>query len=150
MLSNLTYHAWSRTTSTIEQLAAYRYDEFIVEMSGGAVLLAGAPVTPSLFGLVGATPALGRFFLPEDAPADNVVVLGDRLWRERFGGDVNVIGRGIVIDGKPRTIVGVTRPGFEFPVFEARRSDTSAALWTPLEVAQPSPDAVAGQRGRMI
>jgi putative ABC transport system permease protein len=148
MLSNLTYHAWSKSASTIDQLGAYRYDEYIVEMPGGAVRLIGAQVTPSLFSLVAASPALGRFFLPEDAPAESVVVLSDRLWRERFGGDVNVIGRGLVIDGKPRTIVGVARPGFEFPAFETRSRDTNA-LWTPLDVAQPSPDAVAGQRGRM-
>jgi putative ABC transport system permease protein len=151
MLSNLTYHAWSRSSSTIEQIAAYSYDEYTVEMPGGAVRLIGAPVTPSLFGLLDATPALGRFFLPEDARAgaDNVVVLSDRLWRERFGGDANIIGRSFVIDGRPRTIVGVARPGFEFPAFETRSGETNAPLWTPLEVAQPAPDAVAGQRGRM-
>src|SRR3954468_4097107 len=92
MLSNLSYHAWSRNAATIEQIAAYRYDELIVAMPGGAVRLVGAPVTPSLFGLVGATPALGRCFVPEDAAADNVVVLSDRLWRERFGGDVDIVG----------------------------------------------------------
>src|SRR5262249_30044812 len=94
---------------------------------------------------------LGRFFVPDDARAgaDNVVVLSDRLWRERFGADAGIIGRGIVIDGRPRTIVGVARPGFEFPAFQSRGGDTNAPLWTPLEVAQPSPDAVAGQRGRM-
>jgi putative ABC transport system permease protein len=149
MLSNLTYHAWSANASTIEQIGAYRYDEFIVEMPGGAVRLIGAQVTPSLFELVGATPALGRLFLPEDGPADNVVVLSDRLWRERFGSDASVIGRGIVIDGRPRTIVGVARPGFEFRTFEMRDNGSNAPMWTPLEVAQPSPDAVAGQRGRM-
>jgi putative ABC transport system permease protein len=149
MLSNLTYHAWSAGSSTIEQMAAYRYDEYTVEMPGGAVRLIGAPVTPSLFGLLGATPAIGRFFTPEDVPADNVLVLSDRLWRERFGADASVIGRGIVIDGKPRTIIGVARPGFDFPAFEVRGGDSEAPLWTPFEVAQPSADAVAGQRGRM-
>jgi hypothetical protein len=151
MLSNLTYHAWSSAPSTIEQFAGYSYAEYTVALPGGAVRLIGAPVTPSLFGLVGATPALGRFFLPEDARAgsDDVIVLSDRLWRERFGTDVQVVGRSVVVDGRPRTIVGVARSGFEFPVFEVRSTDHNALLWTPLEIAQPSPDAVAGPRGRM-
>jgi predicted permease len=151
MLSNLTYHAWARAPSTIEQFAGYSYAEYTVALPGGAVRLIGAPVTPSLFALVGATPALGRFFLPEDARAgeDNVVVLSDRLWRERFGTDVHIVGRSVVVDGRPRTIVGIARPGFEFPAFEVRSTDRNALLWTPLEIAQPSSDAVAGQRGRM-
>src|SRR4029450_10834239 len=127
MLSNLTYHAWSRSSSTIEQAAAYSYDEYTVEMPGGAIRLIGAPVTPSLFRLLDATPALGRFFLPEDARAgaDNVVVLSDRLWRERFGADANIVGRGFVIDGRPRTMIGVAKPGFEFPAFETRSNEVN-------------------------
>src|SRR5206468_10952125 len=102
------------------------------------------PVTPSVFALVGATPALGRFFRPEEARkgADGVLVLSDRGWRERFHADPSVVGRAIVVDGTPRTIVGVARPEFRFP-------DRNALVWTPLEVQQPSPDAVPGQRGRM-
>jgi putative ABC transport system permease protein len=101
-------------------------------------------VTPSLFALVGATPALGRFFRPEEGAkgADGVLVLSDRGWRERFNADPSVVGRGVAVDGRPCTIVGVARPGFRFP-------DRDALMWTPMEVQQPSPDAVAGQRGRM-
>lgn len=151
MLSNLTYDAWSHAPSTIEQFAGYSYAEYTVALLGGAVRLTGAPVTPSLFALVGATPALGRFFLPEDARsgAGKVIVLSDRLWRERFGTDVHVVGRQVVVDDEPHTIIGVAQPGFAFPVFEARSADHDVQLWTPLEIAQPSPDAVAGQRGRM-
>ncbi|OLC75140.1 MAG: hypothetical protein AUH72_20755 [Acidobacteria bacterium 13_1_40CM_4_65_8] len=144
MLSNLTYHAWSRAASTVEQFAAYSYAEYTVALPGGAARFVGAPVTPSLFALVGATPALGRFFRPEEARsgADAVLVLSDRGWRERFNGDPAIVGRSIAIDGRPYTIIGVGRPGFRFP-------DRDALLWTPLEVQQPAPDAVAGQRGRM-
>src|SRR5262245_43200718 len=70
MLSNLTYHAWSHSPATIEQFAAYSYDEYTVALPGGAVRLVGAPVTPSLFPLLGATPALGRFFVADDVRAD--------------------------------------------------------------------------------
>jgi predicted permease len=144
MLSNLTYHEWMKAPKTVEQFAAYRYAEYIVALPGAAGRVVGAPVTPSLFGLLGETPALGRFFYPGEARsgADGVLVLSDRLWRERFGAEPSVVGRGVVVDGRPYTIVGVARPGFAFP-------NPDALMWTPLEVQQPSPDAVAGRRGRM-
>jgi predicted permease len=69
-------------------------------------------------------------------------VLSDRGWRERFNADPAVVGRGIVIDGKPYTVVGLARPGFSFP-------DRETLMWSPMVVRQPSPDAVAGQRGTM-
>lgn len=145
MLSNLTYHAWAQAPKTVEQFAAYSYSEQTVALPGGPVRLVGAPVTPSLFPLLGATPALGRFFRPDEARtgADAVLVLTDRLFREHFGSDPAIVGRSVMVDAKPHTIVGVARPGFQF----GSRPDTM--LWTPLEVAQPSADAVAGQRGRM-
>jgi hypothetical protein len=153
MLSNLTYHAWSNS-STIDQFAAYSYDEYTVAYRDRSAFRDAANAERSRNGIF--TPVVlidGRiagFFLPDDARAgvDTAVVLSDRLWRERFGAAPNIVGRGVVIDGRARTIVGVARPGFEFPAFE-RGGDGNAPLWTPLEVAQPSPDAVAGRRGRM-
>jgi putative ABC transport system permease protein len=143
MLSNLTYHAW-RGSRTLEQFAAYRSQQYTVALPASPFRLAGAAVTPSLFALVGQTPALGRFFLEDEARegANAVAVLSDRGWRQHFAADPGVIGRGVVIDGKPFQIIGVARAGFAFP-------DGDALMWTPLEVMLPAPDAVAGQRGRM-
>ena len=144
LLSNLTYYAWIRTPRTVEQFAAYRTDQYTVGLTDGSARIEGASVTPALFALLGATPARGRFFEPSEARrgSNAVCILSDRGWRERFNADVDVIGRGVAIDGKPHTIVGVARPGFSFP-------SRDALLWTPLDVQEPSPDAVAGRRGRM-
>jgi putative ABC transport system permease protein len=144
MLSNLTYYAWSAAPRTVESFAAYRTQEFTVEFPGGASRMTGATVTPSLFGLIGQTPARGRFFHDDEGREGNggVVVLSDRAWRERFNADPSVVGRGLVIDDKPAVIVGVARPGFEFPA-----RDTLLRMAT--EVLRPSPDAVSGLRGRM-
>src|SRR5581483_6389812 len=103
------------------------------------------PVTPSVFALVGVTPALGRFFTEADARpnSDAVVVLSDRLWRERFDSDPGAVGRSVVVDGRPRTIVGVAPAGFEFPIFETGTADHNTLLWTPYAVAAPAKDAVA-------
>ena len=88
-----------------------------------------APVSANLFALLGAPAALGRTFAPgEDARGrDRVVVLGDRVWRERFGADPAVVGRSVTLDGVPREVVGVMPPGFSTPA-------TGAELWTPATV----------------
>ena len=104
-----------------------------------------ARVTPSLFAMLGAAPALGRFFSSETktkAGSDHVAVLSDRAWRERFNADPSIVGRGLMVGDAACTIVGVAKPGFYFP-------DRETLLWMPLVVRPPSPDAVAGQRGRM-
>jgi predicted permease len=144
MLSNLTYDAWSAAPRTVEQFAAYQSSAYTVTRDGQSTRLEGANVTPSLFAMLGATPALGRFFRAEDAAtgAAAVAVLSDRGWRERFGADVSIVGRGVVVDGQPATIAGVARPGLAFP-------DRDALMWMPLVVPPPSADAVAGRRGRM-
>lgn len=142
MLSNLTYDAWSRSPRTLDAIAASSGRQYTVALPDGAARIDGTQVTPSLFGLIGASPALGRFFRPEEGPegANGVIVLSDRGWRERFQADPGIIGRGIVVDDKPFTIVGVARAGFYFP-------DRDTLMWTPLAVRKGAADAVAGGRG---
>ncbi|MBA2604569.1 MAG: ABC transporter permease [Acidobacteria bacterium] len=76
------------------------------------------PVSSSMAGVLGISPALGRHFsADEDHPASSqrAVILGDGLWRERFDGDLAVVGRSIVLDGQRFTVVGVMPAGFDFP-----------------------------------
>jgi putative ABC transport system permease protein len=144
MLSNLTYYAWGAAPRTIEAIAASDPDDYTVGLPEGAATVHAASVTPSLFPLLGESPAIGRFFTADEARtgADHVVVLSDRAWRERFHADPNVVGRGLMIDDIACTVVGIGRPGFYFP-------NRETLLWKPLVVRPPSPDAVAGQRGRI-
>ena len=87
----------------------------------------------NLFRVLGVRPLLGRTFLPgEDAPGrGGVAVLSEALWRGRFGADPGVVGRAIVLDGAPRTVVGVMPAAFEFPA----RAATD--VWLPFV---PTPD----------
>jgi putative ABC transport system permease protein len=144
MLSNLTYYAWSAAPRTIDQFAAYRSSAYTVTRDGESSRLEGADVTPSLFGMLGETAALGRFLRDDDVKTGSpaVAVLSDRGWRERFNADRSIVGRSVDIDGMPATIVGVARPGLAFP-------DHGALLWMPLVIPPPAADAVAGRRGRM-
>jgi hypothetical protein len=72
-------------------------------------------VSAAYFDVLGVPPALGRTFIAEDetAPGANpVIVLTHDFWRTRFGGDPNVVGRTLLINGSPLVVVGVAAPGF--------------------------------------
>ncbi len=78
--------------------------------------VAGELVSGTYFPVLGVDAALGRTLLPEDdvRPGGHpVAVLSHGFWVSRFASDPNVIGRGVIINGHPYTIVGVARPGFE-------------------------------------
>jgi putative ABC transport system permease protein len=105
-----------------------------VDLTGGAepVRLAAARVSPGVLDVLGVGPAIGRNFVAaEEAPGGpDAVLLGDRVWRERFGADPLILGRSIDIDGTSHAVVGVLPRGFAFP-------DEATEVWIP-RVASPN------------
>lgn len=85
--------------------------------SGPPERIFGEEVTASFFPVLGVQPAQGRAFTPEeDRPgANRVVILGDELWRNRFGSDPKVIGSTLKLDGEKFTVIGVMPAGFRSP-----------------------------------
>ncbi|PYM00507.1 MAG: hypothetical protein DMF19_09335 [Verrucomicrobia bacterium] len=74
---------------------------------GDAVQLFGGKVTSNYFDVLGVRPIRGRNFLPEEEETADVAMVTENFWQKRMGGDPNVIGRSITLDGVPHTIVGV-------------------------------------------
>ena len=111
------------------ELAGYSRWGFTLTGQGEPEVLAGATSTANLFTTLGAGAMIGRTFgADEDRPGrENVVVLSYGLWVRRFAADSSIVGRAIVLNGQPHTVVGVMPRGFEFP---ARGS----ALWTPTPI----------------
>jgi putative ABC transport system permease protein len=107
-------------------LAAMDNASFNITVGDVPQRVEGAAVSPSLFPMLGVNPVLGRAFLPEEAQPgrDQVLLLGYGLWQKRFGGDPHVVGRSLIVNGKPMVVVGVLPAGFDYP-FEAE-------LWQPL------------------
>jgi predicted permease len=105
--------------------------------TGAASLARAAYVSPNALALLGINPQLGR--LPEAADAAPgqrpVVVLGDALWRARFGGREAVLGQPIRIAGIPHRVIGIMPPGVRFPI----RED----LWIPADMNSRSPNATS-------
>jgi putative ABC transport system permease protein len=100
--------------------------------ASGAELVPGLRVGWNFFEMLGVSPALGRSFRPADdtQAGRRVVLLSDRLWRTRFGGDRGVIGRRIRLDDLEFEVVGIMPAGFE-PLISARYYQP-ADLWAPL------------------
>ena len=73
-----------------------------------------------------ATPLMGRLLEPREEAAglDRVAVISYAMWQRRFGGDDAILGKTIVLDGIQYEVVGVMRPGFQFP-------NADAEFWTP-------------------
>ena len=117
----------SRSFSAEEALVMLKQNRLFSQMvtydSRGANLSGGGEpkrvetggVSVSFFPAFGAQFALGRGFLPEeDAPGGAAVtVLSHEIWQARFGGDTNILGRNILLDNEPYTVVGVMAAGFQ-------------------------------------
>ncbi len=111
------YQDWQRRTRSFSQMAAYRQVRF--NATGGEVAerLEGRAVGGTFFELLGTRPQLGRLLTAADdveggAP---VAVIGDALWHRRFGGDEAAVGKTLMLDGRPFTVVGVLPPSFRYP-----------------------------------
>jgi putative ABC transport system permease protein len=111
-----------RSGSSVEGIGAYLTRSFVLSGDGsGAERVRGGSVTPDLFPLLGIEPVIGRQFRMEDATSpgfESVVMITHGLWRRRYGGDTAIIGKSIMINDRPRVVVGVMPAGFRFPEFD--------------------------------
>ncbi len=111
----LDWRAWNHTFSG---LAAFGGATDILTGSGKPMHLQGVLATANLFRVLGVHPILGRDFLPsEDQPKANhgadSIILSYGLWKSRFGADPHILGRPLLLDGQPFTVVGVMPSGFD-------------------------------------
>ncbi len=94
----------------------------------------GQLVNGNYFRLLGVEAALGRTFLPDEdrtPGAHPVVVLSHALWQRRYGGDPSWVGRTLLLNGRPFTVVGITPPGFQGPT-----SVGGTELWIPMAMRE--------------
>jgi predicted permease len=121
------FEDWRASARTFSGLAAFSGQTMNVSDEGRAPeRFQGPYLSVNAFKLIGQRPLLGRDFLPEDdrPGAAAVVMLGNGVWKNRYGSDPSVIGRTIRVNEVPSTVIGVMPEGFKFP--------TNADLWQPL------------------
>lgn len=126
---------WQQECQAFADLAAYVGPEggsrtkFTLLGSGGdPERLQGTSVTGNFFQLFGSPASAGRLLTAEDIETygDRVAMISFRLWQRRFGGDPDLVGQTLTVEGKPRTVVGVLPPGFDYPTRDVD-------LWLPLD-----------------
>ena len=102
--------------------------------TGQAESVKALRVSPNLFPLLGVQPLMGRFFASDEDKTGNehVVILSYGLWQRRFGGNPDIVGHPITLQGQPFTVAGVMPAGFQFAPFWV----TKAELWVPLALGQ--------------
>jgi predicted permease len=124
---------WRAESRTLSGLAAFFVTTTNFTSSGEPARLIQARVSANFFDVLGVQPTLGRGFRPgeDEQPAPRVAVLSDGLWRTRFGADSSVIGRTIILDDYPTTIIGVAAPRFPLPAADhaVARQDQWVDLW---------------------
>jgi len=122
---------WRQQNHVFDGLAAYGSTSATLAQEDGPERIQGFLVSWNLFQVLDAVPAIGSTLTPdEDKPgADNVIVISDAMWRNRFGADRGIIGRAINLNSAPVTIVGVMPASFYFP-------NRTAEFWRPLALNQ--------------
>jgi predicted permease len=136
------YADWKARNHVFADMA-YSWDEgYTFTGTANPEVVAGYMFSCNFFSVLGTKPLLGRTFLPEECQAgkDKVVVLSAPLWRRRFGGDREIVGRSIQLNHQPYTVVGVMPAEFAHPSRET-------ALWTPLALA---PDFMADRKDHVL
>jgi putative ABC transport system permease protein len=111
------FYDWRASMTTTEFLSLYSYwDANLVERNQPE-RLQGDQVTSGFFEALLVRPAMGRTFVRDDETfgRHHVVIISDRLWKERFDGDPAIIGRRVMVDGAPAEVIGVMPPRFNFP-----------------------------------
>jgi putative ABC transport system permease protein len=129
-VSPLNFLDWSEQQQAFASVAAISGGGRTLTGSGEAVRIPGQAVTWQFFDVLGIRPVLGVTFTAEDtANRRSVVVISERLWKTRFGSDSSIVGRAIVLDDQPYTIVGVVPAAFQilyaadmWTLFSVRRS----------------------------
>ncbi|UCC71543.1 MAG: ABC transporter permease [Gemmatimonadota bacterium] len=128
----LDYMDYRERNTTLEALAAYSTwpERFVTTGGDEPEVLVGAATSGNFFRTLGVEPVVGRGLMleDEDPAAGNPVVLSHGLWQRRYGGDPEIVGRTIGLEGGAYDVVGVMPAGFAFPSW--------ADLWRPMRMTE--------------
>jgi predicted permease len=125
------FQDWQHSARSFQQMAAFMEQGVDLTDPGTPAHLSGKEISAGFFSTLGTKLTLGREFLPEeDRPGGApVVVISNRLWKNRFGGSAEALGKSVTVDGAACTIVGVAPLGF--------RLEADADIYRPLGRGDP-------------
>jgi putative ABC transport system permease protein len=137
-VSTPNFRDWRASNHSFSHMAAYAQEP--VNIAGGDIPVRTplTEVSSDFFPAMGVSPVLGRTFTTEKQP---LAVISHGLWQRTFGGNANVIGKPVRIEGQEFTIAGVMPPGFDFP--------NSNDVWISSELV-PDTSSRSGHNNRVI
>lgn len=126
---------WRAQNQVFTDMAALRYQSASLTGDQAPEQVLGAAVTPNFFAVLRVQPCVGRAWTrEEDAAQSKSVVISYNLWQRRFGGDRNIAGRSILMNGQGTVVLGVMPKGFFFPIREM--DYWSPGYFTPERLAE--------------
>jgi predicted permease len=126
-ISYADFVVWHREQQAFEAIGLYDETAFNIAGEQGADRLNGAAVTMDFLRVLGLQPLIGRSFTREETQPDGprVTMIGEALWRERFGGRADILGQELRLNSRVYTVVGVLPKAAEFP--------GGVRLWVPMQ-----------------
>jgi predicted permease len=127
------YTAWKSRAKSFSAIAASRQSQTVLKGAGDPEIVSGRVATYGYFNIFGLRPLLGRTFTQdEDQPGSaRIVVLSEQIWRRLYNADSAIVGRTILMDQNPATVIGV------MPA--ALTTKTGPQYWTPYRMRPPAP-----------
>jgi len=133
------YQVWREELKSVQEIGAFRtMTANLIAPGAPPESVAVASMSVSGFGVARVRPLMGRHLVQDDERegAASVVVIGERVWRNRFGSDPAILGRTIQLGANSFSIVGVMPEGFAFPI--------NHRFWVPLRTGSAVPEPLTG------
>lgn len=138
--SRANFMTWREQSTAFEDMAAFSDQRLNLTGDGEPEEVSVQLATPELFQVIGVEPLLGRLLMPEDARSNPpVVVLSHSIWQRRFGGDPQMVGKSITLNGAICTVIGVLPPGFHWHIRQRSGTGKPAEIWAVLAMPKEGP-----------
>ena len=123
---------WQRTARSFQQMAALRWRHYDLTSPGNPEHLLSMGISSGFLDTLDVKPALGRNFSSQEDQRGGppVVMISNELWRNRFGGNPQALGKAVTLNGADYTVIGILPPRFRF-------GDDRADIYTPLAQGDP-------------
>jgi predicted permease len=126
---------------SFKSIAAYLHNDMQLAGTGEAIRISGVSVSAGFFRVLGLKPSIGREFeRGDELPGrGHVAIVSDTIWRARLGARRDVLGRKIILNAVPYTVVGVMPPGVQHPgnMYHAVAYGDTVDVWTPFTFSDP-------------
>ena len=129
---------WKQQNNVFTDMAVFLDIRSNLTGEGAAEEVPTQIVTTNLLPMLGVNPIRGRLFAPDEGREgeQGVAVVSYSFWQRRFGGDENIVGRKLMLNNFPVTIIGVLPEGFTWHVARNSRTGKPAEIWQPWQLSQ--------------